>query len=174
MPPFSKELSAIAKTHLGFSSLKDTNSDRLDFKEVSKASVRAALEAAYALGKTSRKTKKRPRPGRLLTGKELKFAAKNKIPVWYTERYFNQQDQHLNFHKEVVMEKAQGDSYYIGNSDITPNDYRDEDPVDSEFDEGVFSVRAAPGQNYQQTKIHPKCPKPSRSPKATPKSEKTP
>jgi hypothetical protein len=43
-------VSEIASIHLGLSTLEERGVDRLDFHELSVASIRAALEAAYAAG----------------------------------------------------------------------------------------------------------------------------
>lgn len=46
-----KELEKIAEARLGIETLETRNSDSLDFHEVSVWSLKAALEAAYELGK---------------------------------------------------------------------------------------------------------------------------
>jgi hypothetical protein len=48
-------LTAIAQEHLNFETLEERKSDSLDFKDVGVLSVKAALEAAYAAGRASRK-----------------------------------------------------------------------------------------------------------------------
>ena len=48
-------LTNIALTHLGFETLEERKSDSLDFKDVGVLNVKAALEAAYAAGRASRK-----------------------------------------------------------------------------------------------------------------------
>ncbi|MCL2107045.1 MAG: hypothetical protein FWH26_08335 [Oscillospiraceae bacterium] len=47
-------LEEIAKNNLGIDTLRTQNSDSLDFHEVSVWSLKAALEAAYNLGRDSR------------------------------------------------------------------------------------------------------------------------
>ncbi|MFZ5635456.1 MAG: hypothetical protein E6Q50_14445 [Lysobacter sp.] len=46
-------IAQIAEKHLGLSTLEERGADRLDFQELSVASIRAALEAAYAAGAAS-------------------------------------------------------------------------------------------------------------------------
>jgi hypothetical protein len=46
-------IAEIATKHLGLPTLEERGVDRLDFHELSVASIRAALEAAYAAGATS-------------------------------------------------------------------------------------------------------------------------
>jgi hypothetical protein len=55
--PKSKDevLTNIALNHLGFETLEERKSDSLDFKDVGVLNVKAALEAAYAAGRASRK-----------------------------------------------------------------------------------------------------------------------
>lgn len=48
-------LTAIAQEHLNFETLEERKSDSLDFKDVGVLNVKAALEAAYAAGRASRK-----------------------------------------------------------------------------------------------------------------------
>lgn len=82
-----------------------------------------------------------------MTGAELKFAAANGIPVFYEETYHNPKDEHMNFQAECVMEEAES-GYYIGNSDINPDDFADDALCDGEFGEGTFRVSSIPGQRY--------------------------
>ena len=57
MTRLDKNFTAIARLHLHIETLETRHSDRLDFHDVSVWSVKAALEAAYNLGRTeSRKT----------------------------------------------------------------------------------------------------------------------
>lgn len=51
--PTNPVLTAIAAAH-GWETLETRNSDRLDFSEISAASLKAMLEAAFAAGKASR------------------------------------------------------------------------------------------------------------------------
>jgi len=50
----AKALEEIAKDFLSIDTLRTQNSDSLDFHEVSVWSLKAALEAAYNLGRDSR------------------------------------------------------------------------------------------------------------------------
>jgi hypothetical protein len=89
----------------------------------------------------------KPKKGALLTGAELRFAAKHGIPVWYVEKYHNPHDRHMNFNGVSVMKKANA-GYYIGNSDIDPDDYTDVQYMAVEFPEGYMEVREVKGQKY--------------------------
>ena len=46
-------LAKIAQQHLGIQTLEARNSDRLDFHELSVWQIKAALEAAYLVGKNT-------------------------------------------------------------------------------------------------------------------------
>jgi len=83
----------------------------------------------------------------ILTGAELKFAALNKIPVFYIETYVNPHDRHMNFKGKCTMEKAKI-GYYIGNADINPADYKSTELVQGEFPEGTFAVHALVSRKY--------------------------
>lgn len=82
-----------------------------------------------------------------LTGSELRFAAENQIPVFYEEKYHSPEDRHMNFRGKCVMEKAPS-GFYIGNADIDPDDYSDNQSVEGEFPEGIFRVSAIAGARY--------------------------
>jgi hypothetical protein len=84
-----------------------------------------------------------------LTGKELRFAAEREIPVLYEEKYYDPSDRHMNFNGECVMTPANV-GYYIGNSDINPQDFDDDEPVAGDFPEGTFRVSAVKNQNYKE------------------------
>lgn len=86
---------------------------------------------------------------RILTGKELKFAAVNGLPVWYEEKYHNPYDKHMNFIGKCIMEEAEV-GYYIGNSDIDTDDFQDDDMVSEDFEEGTYKVCAIKGVNYAE------------------------
>ena len=88
------------------------------------------------------------REKRVLTGKELKFAAENGLRVRYVEQYLNPYDEHKNEDTVCIMEKA-NIGYYIGNSDIVPEDYSDDELVSGDFGEGTFAVYAVPGVQYE-------------------------
>ena len=53
-----KIIFAIAQKHFNVDTLQTRNLDRLDFYDVSVASIKAALEDAYQAGKKERKTEK--------------------------------------------------------------------------------------------------------------------
>ena len=53
-----KIIFAIAQKHFNIDTLQTRNLDRLDFYDVSVASIKAALEDAYQAGKKERKTEK--------------------------------------------------------------------------------------------------------------------
>ena len=84
---------------------------------------------------------------RLLTGKELRAAALAGLPVRYVEKYENPQDRHMNFNEVCTLEPAKS-GFYIGNSDIQPADFADDQAVEGEFPEGHFAVYAAPKIKY--------------------------
>lgn len=77
-----------------------------------------------------------------LTGKQLRFAATHGLKVRYVEIYHNPEDKHMNFNADCRMEPAKT-GFYIGNSDIEPDDYGDDCPVIGEFPEGIFGVYPA-------------------------------
>lgn len=93
-------------------------------------------------------SKKQKGTDRLLTGKELKIAAEKKLPVRYVESYLNPEDDHMNYDDVCVMEPANM-GFYIGNSDIQPNDFKDGQTVSGEFDEGSYGVYAVEGVEYK-------------------------
>ncbi len=86
---------------------------------------------------------------KILTGAELKFAAWNKVPVHYVEKYFNPMDRHMNFSGKCVMEKAPV-GFYIGNSDIDPNTIPDSSLAEGEFPEGTWKVCRVAGKSYSK------------------------
>ena len=57
-------------------------------------------------------------------------------------------DSHMNFNDECVMEKA-SIGYYIGNSDIVPEEWGDEQAVEGDFPEGTFGAYPANGVDYK-------------------------
>jgi hypothetical protein len=85
----------------------------------------------------------------LLTKKEVQFAAENRIPVIYKELYANSEDKHLNFHGVCTLEKA-SKGWYIGNSDIDLENWKENDFISGDFPEGKYSVHAAPNQKYKK------------------------
>lgn len=89
------------------------------------------------------------RKGSLITGKELKFAFNNKIKVWYVEIYENPLDKHMNFNGPSTMEPATIGAY-IGNSDINPEEFKDDEFVEFDFDEGSCAVYKIKGMKYEE------------------------
>jgi hypothetical protein len=85
---------------------------------------------------------------KILTGQQLRFAAENGIPVFYEEMYENPHDKHMNYAKACVMKPAQS-GYYIGNSDINPDDFEPTEICIGEFPEGNFRVTGVVGYEYQ-------------------------
>ena len=83
----------------------------------------------------------------LLTGRQLRIAAEKKLKVRYVENYYSPYDEHMNFDDECVMEEAVI-GYYIGNSDIEPEDFSDDEFVGGDFPEGTFGVYAVEGVKY--------------------------
>lgn len=82
--------------------------------------------------------------GRILTGKELRYAAENDIPVFYEEDYH---DSSQGFYGVSRMEKAPV-GYYIGDSDINPDEFTDDEVVMGNFPEGSFTVYEVKGNKY--------------------------
>jgi len=91
--------------------------------------------------------KKLKKTDRIITGVELRFAAENELPVYYEETYENPHDSHMNFNGICVMKPAE-EGFYIGNSDIVPDDFTESQIVSDEFGEGSFSVYAVEGIKY--------------------------
>lgn len=85
---------------------------------------------------------------RMLLGRELKIAAEKKLPVRYVELYHNPQDSHMEYDGVCVMEPANV-GFYIGNSDICPDDFKDDALVGGDFGEGRFGVYAVEGVEYK-------------------------
>jgi hypothetical protein len=91
--------------------------------------------------------------GDLLTGKELEFAAKNKLKVRYICKMYDANDRYKNCNIICVMKECSNNTdehyYYIGDSDICLEDYGDKDEVFADFEEGTFEVRKVKGVQYQ-------------------------
>ncbi len=81
-----------------------------------------------------------------LIGSELRVAAIKKLPVRYIERYYDPSQPWYD--ETVIMEKANV-GYYIGPSDIDPNEFGDDDRVAGEFPEGNFEVCHVSGVKYE-------------------------
>lgn len=85
---------------------------------------------------------------KLITGKELKFAAQNKIPVFYEERFYNPKYKYAEFNNITTMTKAISSGYFIGSSDIDPDEWDDNDYVHGHTDEGFINVYKIKGLKY--------------------------
>lgn len=85
---------------------------------------------------------------RLLTGRELRVAAKKKLKVRYVETYHNPHDSDKDYDSICVMEEANV-GYYIGNSDIEPDVFSDSEDVQGDFDEGTYAVYAVDDVEYK-------------------------
>lgn len=83
-----------------------------------------------------------------LTGKQLTIAAEKGLKVRYMEDFHNPMDSHMNFNEECIMEKA-NEGYYIGNSDIELDWFKEDQLVEGDFDEGTFGVYPVKGIKYQ-------------------------
>ena len=86
---------------------------------------------------------------RILTGKELRVAIKYRRDVFYFEHHHDPRDAHKNFNGRCVLKKATV-GYYIGNSDIDPDEWDDDEPVTGDFNEGWFAVYAFPFTKYSE------------------------
>ncbi len=83
---------------------------------------------------------------RILSGKELKKAAKEGLKVRYMETHEDPYEE--DWDEVCVMEACDGSGYYIGGSDIEPDEFPDDALVSHELDDGMMSVRVAPGVDY--------------------------
>jgi len=82
-----------------------------------------------------------------LTGKQLRHAAENKIPVWL--EMIHHELGRPDFSEEVIMTPAKY-GYYIGPTDIDPNDYEDDElVVGHDIDEGTLNVYGLEGVGYE-------------------------
>lgn len=84
--------------------------------------------------------------GHILTGKELRFAAENNLPIFYEEDYHDPATR--GFFGACVMEKAPV-GYYIGDSDINPDEFTDDEVVMGSFPEGNYTVYGVKGHEYK-------------------------
>jgi hypothetical protein len=82
---------------------------------------------------------------RLLTGAELRAAAEKGLPVRYVERTYDPHEP--NFDAVVTMTKANV-GYYIGHSDIDPDDFEPDAEVALDWPEGTGGVYAVRGVKY--------------------------
>jgi len=88
----------------------------------------------------------------IITGRELRIAAKKGLMIRYVEKFYNPEDKCKDFDDYFIMEKCNSvdlDMYYIGNSDISLEDFKDDDIVAGDFPEGFFEVRRAKGVIYK-------------------------
>jgi len=84
-----------------------------------------------------------------ITGKELKIAAIKGLKVRYQEKYYSPYDSHMNYNKICRMTPA-NEGYYIGQSDIDPSCFDDDDIVSCmDFGEGFISIYKVPGVEYK-------------------------
>jgi len=86
--------------------------------------------------------------GDLITGEELRFAAENKLPIYYFETHYNPSDNHLNYQGKCVLKHIAAQSYSIGHGDINLSDYSDAEPVAGVIPEGEFAVYKIVGIKY--------------------------
>lgn len=86
---------------------------------------------------------------KVLTGKQLRYAAKHGLEIIYTEEYYNPQDSDKNYLVQAALEKTKA-GYFIGYSDIDPDDYADEEPVTCDFIDGILNAYAVPGVSYDE------------------------
>ena len=100
----------------------------------------------HGIGITKVARKPFPRRGRILTGKELRHAADNGTPVFYEEEYHDPNEK--GFYGETRLEKAPR-GYYIGDSDIQPDEFADDEVVMRSFPEGTYTVYEVVGQTYK-------------------------
>lgn len=85
---------------------------------------------------------------RLLTGKELRFAAQYGLPVYYQELNENPMKKHKNYKSVCIMEKA-NIGHYIGNSDIDVDAFEDDEIVKDYYSEVHIAVYAVKGVIYE-------------------------
>jgi len=124
--------------------LWDTINKLGDFE---KKSLRDFLKSSVSKTKP-KKSRKPVVKGELINGQDLKFAAKNKLPVYYVEEYYDPQKKHMNFRGKCILKRIRGTSYYIGKSDIDLSEYTDTAYVHGEFAEGNFAVYKVIGIKY--------------------------
>lgn len=98
--------------------------------------------------KIKKKKKKLPVERQILTGREVKFAAENKLPVYCELIYFSLYDKHKNVRKKCIMEKAPI-GYFIASTDINPDEYKQDEYVFADFSDGTLTVRSIPGIIYK-------------------------
>ena len=85
---------------------------------------------------------------RVLIGKELRIAGEKHLPVYYIEIHSGY-DSHMDYRGKCFLEKA-NEGYYIGNSDIDPKLWEDNDEVSGDDIDGTtFKVYAIEGIIYE-------------------------
>lgn len=82
---------------------------------------------------------------RVLTGKELKIAAERGLRVRYVDHPYDPSDSKIN--RICVMRPATY-GYYIGPSDINPDDYAPYESVYEDYGAGERWVYAVDGVDY--------------------------
>ena len=82
-----------------------------------------------------------------MTGRELRFAAEHKLPVFYVLEHFNPNNKDKNFRGPVTLEKASV-GYYIGDYDIDSDQFENDQIVEESFDEGTYEVFGIKGIRY--------------------------
>jgi len=125
--------------------IKEIEKLKKENKKLRKALKQEGIEPDDILGKKLGK-----KLGDILTGEELRIAAEKGLKVRYVVTFYNPEDRHYNFNKDCIMEKTSGNDeyYYIGDSDICLGNYRSDEKVTDDFDEGHFQVRKAKGVKY--------------------------
>lgn len=95
---------------------------------------------------------KKARSNEIMTGKELKFAASNNLQVWVKEEWDDGNAAWKCINKACHLEEGgeyEGTKfYYLGNGDIVPEDYEDNDLVQDKFNEGIVTLYKIKGVNY--------------------------
>ena len=91
--------------------------------------------------------------GDILTGRELRIAAKKGLKVRYIEKHDNPSDKHMNYNADCIMKKADESfdneySYLIGDGSLDIDVYGYNEEVTCDFGEGIFEVRKAKGVKY--------------------------
>lgn len=120
--------------------------DVLDNYDISPNGLRWIRKARRLVGREAAPTGEFPF-GRPLTGKELRFAAEHHVPVRYVERPFDPSDEGYDGVTALIPANV---GYYIGPSDIDPEEWDDEEKVEAVTDTCEFGVYAKPGEVYSR------------------------
>jgi hypothetical protein len=90
--------------------------------------------------------------GEVMTAKQLRYAAKNKLPVWMDSILYDPADE--DFHGSGVLEPATGSyDYYTpdgGDIDLGLQEWPDEETMTFDWPEGEASFRCIVGINYEK------------------------